>query len=131
MHPPEHPEVRAASPDLTMLLKLYVERFNRRDWDGLRELISADARLQVADRFAGQLANSPYFGQYERLATPWRMAAGRVDGESVVLSLCQDKNTWIVQSFVRLAASKARVVDIVDYAHCPWVLSAASHVEIL
>lgn len=32
------------------LLRLYVERFNRQDWDGLREPISADARLLVADR---------------------------------------------------------------------------------
>jgi len=27
-----------------MLMRLYVERFNTHDWDGLRELISADAR---------------------------------------------------------------------------------------
>ena len=30
-------------------MQLYVERFNRRDWDGVRLLISADARLNVAD----------------------------------------------------------------------------------
>src|SRR5205807_3380389 len=44
---------RAANPEMSRLLHLYVERFNRRDWDGLRELITADARLRVADRFAG------------------------------------------------------------------------------
>src|SRR5229473_6230057 len=52
----------SASPELSQLLHRYVERFNRRDWDGLRELISADARLQVADRFAGRVIDSPYFG---------------------------------------------------------------------
>ena len=31
-------------------MQLYVDRFNRRDWDGVRELISADARLNVIDR---------------------------------------------------------------------------------
>ena len=40
-------------------MQLYVERFNRRDWDGVRELISADARLHVADAFAGKLADAP------------------------------------------------------------------------
>src|SRR6266566_5323638 len=50
-----------ASAEVTRLLHLYVERFNRRDWDGVRELIAADARLLVADRFAGRLADSPYF----------------------------------------------------------------------
>src|SRR5262249_23660067 len=38
---------RAANPEMSRLLHLYVERFNRRDWDGLRELITADARLLV------------------------------------------------------------------------------------
>src|SRR5262250_22089 len=48
---------RAVNPEMSRLLRLYVERFNRRDWDGLRDLIAADARLLVADRFSGPLAN--------------------------------------------------------------------------
>src|SRR3981189_2150878 len=39
--------------EMLRLLHLYVDRFNKRDWEGLRELIRADARLRVADRFAG------------------------------------------------------------------------------
>src|SRR4051794_15129265 len=70
-----------APPEISQLLHLYVERFNRRDWDGLRELISADARLQVADRYAGRLVDSPYFSRYDGRAVPWRMAIGVVDGE--------------------------------------------------
>ena len=38
---------RFSTPENKEILQLYVERFNRRDWDGLRELISADARLLV------------------------------------------------------------------------------------
>jgi RNA polymerase sigma-70 factor (ECF subfamily) len=122
---------RAANPDFVRLLNLYVERFNRRDWDGLRELISADARLQVVDRFAGQMTNSPYFGTYDRLTAPWRLAVGQVDGEPVVVSLGWDKEAWKPQSFVRLEVSDGRIVHIVDYAHCPWVLTAASSVELV
>jgi len=89
------PPSRARSPrtgqsaEATRLLPLYVERFNRRDWDGLRELITADARVRVADRFAGPLTTSPYFGRYARLAAPWRVALGRVDGEPVIITLSQ------------------------------------------
>src|SRR4029077_5765101 len=36
---------RVVDPELTRIMRLYVDRFNRRDWDGVRELISADARL--------------------------------------------------------------------------------------
>src|SRR6266545_24932 len=46
------------------ILKLYVDRFNNRDWDGLRELISADARLLVADRYSGGFADGGYLGVY-------------------------------------------------------------------
>jgi RNA polymerase sigma-70 factor, ECF subfamily len=127
--PEQTSQPRAVDPDFTRVLNLYVERFNRRDWVGLRELISADARLQVADGFAGQVANAPYFGNYDRLTTPWRMAVGQVDGESVVVSLREDRETWTPQSFVRIEVSDGRIVQIVDYAHCSWVFAAASRVE--
>ena len=46
----------ATDPALAKVLRLYIERFNQHDWNGVRELCSADARLQVADCFAGRLA---------------------------------------------------------------------------
>src|SRR5258708_39192703 len=52
---PEPPPAPVATAQTVQLLNLYGERFNRRDWEGLRELSSADARLQVADRYSGRL----------------------------------------------------------------------------
>src|SRR5882757_10660781 len=43
---PEAPR-RARDAEQARLLQLYVDRFNSRDWQGMRELISADARLEV------------------------------------------------------------------------------------
>ena len=40
--PASSPSVRSADPELAQIMQLYVDRFNRRDWDGVRELISAD-----------------------------------------------------------------------------------------
>ena len=116
--------------EATRLLDLYVERFNRRDWDGLRELITADARVRVADRFAGRLSASPYSGRYERLTLPWRVAGGHVDGEPVVFTLRQERDGWTPDAVVRLDRSDGRIVTIVDYTHCPWVLSAAASVVV-
>src|SRR6267143_2464073 len=62
--PAERP--RPKNAELAQLLRLYVDRFNQRDWDGVRELIAADARLQVADRFLGPVSEALYFGNYER-----------------------------------------------------------------
>jgi RNA polymerase sigma-70 factor (ECF subfamily) len=121
---------RAKTPDATRLLHLYVERFNQRDWDGLRELIADDARLRVADRFAGRLTDSPYFGRYQRLATEWRMALGEVDGELAILALERSKDGWAPHAIVRLEVSDSRIERIVDYTHCQWIIPAAASVTL-
>jgi RNA polymerase sigma-70 factor, ECF subfamily len=120
--------VRSASPELARILPLYVDRFNRRDWDGVRELISADARLSVPDAFAGKVVDSPYFAQYEQWPTPWKLAVGEVDGEPVVLILEQSTDTWTPYSAVRLDVVGKRIERIVDYRRCPWVIPAAASV---
>jgi len=120
-----------ASEEMLRLLHLYVDRFNQRDWDGLRELISADAQLRVADRFAGRVAASPYFGNYERMEIPWKMEAGVVDGELVVITMHKHKDGLKPHSFVRFQLVDGRIVRVADYAHCPWILMSATSVRIL
>jgi len=119
-----------ANAELTRVLQLYVERFNRRDWNGLRELIAADARLRVADAFAGKLVDSPYFGNYERFPMPWKLAVGEVDGEPVVIILQRGADTWTPYSTVRLRVTENHIDRIVDYVHCPWVILAAVSVSV-
>jgi RNA polymerase sigma-70 factor (ECF subfamily) len=127
--PRTSPPPRPATPGMSHLLRLYVDRFNRRDWDGLRELISADARLQVADRFSGRLTESPYFARYERLAA-WQMVVGDVDGEAVVIALYREHDEWTPQSVVRVATIGDRIDNIIDYLHCPWVLANAFSLDV-
>jgi RNA polymerase sigma-70 factor (ECF subfamily) len=118
------------SREHSRLLQEYVERFNQRDWDGLRDLISADARMRVVDRYAGSFAESPYFGRYEALTTPWRMALAEVDGELTVITLDQHDGAWVPRSIIRVEISNDRVVAVADYRHCPWVLAAAGSVVV-
>jgi RNA polymerase sigma-70 factor (ECF subfamily) len=123
--------LRAVDPELTRVMKLYVDRFNRRDWDGVRELIGADSRLTVADAFAGKLGEAPYFRNYERWAIPWKLATGEVDGEPVVLILQRGADTWTPYSVVRLKVIGQHIDRIVDYAHCPWVISMAESITVV
>jgi RNA polymerase sigma-70 factor (ECF subfamily) len=124
---PERPKpARRADPERMRLLHLYVKRFNDRDWDGLRELIAADATLQVADRFDGRLADSRYFGNYERWSVAWWLTVGEVEGEPSVIILRQDEDRWTPTAPVHLEITNGLITRIADYAHCPWVLPAAS-----
>jgi RNA polymerase sigma-70 factor, ECF subfamily len=130
---PERPpqpstQPRAANPELSRLLHLYVERFNRQDWEGLRELISADAQLQVADRFAGSFASAGYLGVYSRWKTPLRLAVGNVDGEPVVIVHSWEGSRWMPTSLVHFEVANHQIARIADYLHCPWVLTAATSV---
>jgi RNA polymerase sigma-70 factor, ECF subfamily len=117
---------REVSPELSRLFHLYVDRFNNRDWDGLRELISADAQLRVLDRFAGPIDEAPYFRNYERQKVPWRLVVAEVDGELAVVALHQHRDEWRPASVARLEVIDQHIARIVDYWHCPWVLPAAT-----
>ncbi len=103
------------------LLKLYVERFNQRDWDGVRALSSADARLRVANCFAGKLSDSPYFTEYESNPVPWRMTLGEMDGQAVVVALFSHPEGWVPTWVVRITEVGGRIVRIDDYCKCPWL----------
>ena len=118
---------RVTAPEHKQILRLYVERFNRRDWDGLRELISADARLLVADRYSGSFSDGGYLGVYSRMTVTWRLTLGEVDGEPSIILLNLRNGAWEIEGIIRLdIGADGRIERISDYQHCPWVLTAGS-----
>jgi RNA polymerase sigma-70 factor (ECF subfamily) len=129
--PASSPSVRSADPELAQIMQLYVDRFNRRDWDGVRELISADARLNVLDRFAGKFADAPYFFNYDRWPWPWKLALGEVDGEPVLIVLQRGADTWTSYSVIRMRVIGQEIEQIVDYIHCPWMIPAATSISLV
>jgi RNA polymerase sigma-70 factor (ECF subfamily) len=120
----------AADPALVRLLGLYVERFNRRDWQSMRELISADARLEFTGRYANRLLDSPYFSRYEQLPEPVQLALGEVDGRPTVIVLERQGDTWKPRAPVRVEVSAGRIARITDYFLCPWILQAAGGMDL-
>jgi RNA polymerase sigma-70 factor, ECF subfamily len=128
--PPEKPP-RSPNPELTRIMQLYVDRFNQRDWDGVRELISADARLSVFDRFGGKFADAPYFFNYDRWPWPWKLALGEVDGEPVLIVLQRGADTWTSYSVIRMKVIGQKIEKIVDYIHCPWMIPAATSISLV
>lgn len=121
---------RPLDPDTARLLQHYVDLFNRHDWDGVRGLTSADARLRVADCFDGLLRNSPYFFEYERNPETWSMELGAIDGEPVLLVLFQRGGLWQVAWPVRVHVAGGIIDRIEDYYACPWVIGNASESDL-
>ncbi|MDX8530856.1 sigma-70 family RNA polymerase sigma factor [Mesorhizobium sp. VK25A] len=130
---PSQPVIRSEpspDPQLSRLLTRYVELFNRRDWDGVRALTSADAQLRVSDCFRGSLSESIYFVEYEKGKANWRVAIGAVDDEIVLLVLHRGDAGWEPAYPVRIEAADETVIRISDYYACPWLLRAARMVAI-
>jgi RNA polymerase sigma-70 factor, ECF subfamily len=121
---------RSASPELAAIMNLYVERFNRHDWDGVRELVTADARLTVMDKYIGKMAEATYFFNYERLPMPWKLAVGEVDGETVIVILRRDGEMVTPISMIRMEMVGGRIDQVRDYLHCPWIISTAGSVSV-
>jgi hypothetical protein len=107
-----------------------LKREYRRDWDGVRELISADARLNVADGLFGLVADAPYLANWERWSMPWKLALAEVDCEPTVMILQRGPDTWTPYSVVRFELVNNLIDHIRDYAHCPWVIVPASQIDI-
>jgi RNA polymerase sigma-70 factor, ECF subfamily len=84
----------------------------------------------VADAFAGRLVNAPYFSNYEKLSLVWKLAVGEVDGEPVVIILQRGADTWTPYSVIRLNVTGQYIDRILDYVHCPWVISTALSVTV-
>jgi RNA polymerase sigma-70 factor, ECF subfamily len=114
------------APESSRLLALYVERFNLRDWDGLRQLTSADAQLQVADRYRGKLADSPYFSTYAAWPTPWQLTLGHVEGVPVVVVNLECDDGFQPRGVVHFELEGQQIIGIADYLMCPWVLEHAA-----
>jgi RNA polymerase sigma-70 factor, ECF subfamily len=124
--PAPSPSVPPDNPELMRVLHLYVERFNRQDWDGVRELIRADARLHVTDRFTGYIVDSPYFSNYKQRADHLKMAVCLADGEPMIVSMRSNHDRWSTGAVIRIIVASGLISDIVDYTHCPWVTNHVS-----
>jgi RNA polymerase sigma-70 factor, ECF subfamily len=90
-------------------------------------LISADARLLVADRYSGSFADGGYLGVYSRMQVTWRLTLGQVDGEPSILLLHLRDGSWELGGIVRLDFGADGTIErIADYQHCPWTLTAGT-----
>lgn len=114
--PDEHPLPALAEPERA-LLAAYIERFNARDFDAIRDLLANEVRLDLVSRTqaTGRRDVATYFGHYNRLRD-WHYALGRVEDRLAVL-VCDSVDPTRVLYFVLLQWSGEQLAAIRDFRY--------------
>ena len=107
-------------------LAAYVERFNARDFDAIRDLLADEVRLEVVNRtrLQGRRDVDKYFHNYG-LTHDWQLAAALVDGRPALA--VRDPNDPLAQVsyFILLAWIEDRLVEIRDFRYARYVAEDA------
>jgi RNA polymerase sigma-70 factor, ECF subfamily len=112
----------AIEPAQRALVERYVTAFNRRDWAGVRALLSTDARLELVDRDVVPFAKSSYFTNHDQLRLPWTLELAVVDGIEAIVQFRERDGRWIAHSVVRLELAAGAVTTVRDYLHVDYLL---------
>ena len=73
---PQANSARNASPELKRIMQLYVDRFNRRDWDGVRELTQCRRPPQRGRKVCREVCRRALFLQLRAVALAVEIGAG-------------------------------------------------------
>ncbi len=109
------------------LLARYVDRFNARDFDALRQMLTDEVHLDLVGRTqlqgADTIANN-YFHRYSEVHD-WRMAVGTVEGHPAIIAYDLDESSSQPAYFILLAWDKDQVSSIRDFHYARYVLRDA------
>jgi RNA polymerase sigma-70 factor (ECF subfamily) len=123
--PDDLPPPVLAEPERSRLAA-YVERFNARDFDALRNMLADEVRLELVNRLrlAGRAEVGNYFHRYGE-ATDWHLVPGLVDGRPAVLVRALDDPSAAPAYFMLLAWAGDRIVGIRDFRFAPYAAESA------
>ena len=107
-------------------LAAYVEHFNARDFDAIRNMIADDVRLDLVNktRMNGKAEVSKYFGNYSRVHD-WRLVPGLVEGRPGILVFDPGASSPQPKYFMLLQWDDDKVATIRDFRHAPYVAEDA------
>jgi RNA polymerase sigma-70 factor (ECF subfamily) len=111
-------------------LRYYIERFNARDFDAIREMLADDVRLDLVGRMEikGRQEVERYFTNYQRL-TDWHLNLGTVERRLALLvtppPAVDDEAPPVPIYFVLLDWQEDRLSNIRDFYHGRYVVAEA------
>jgi RNA polymerase sigma-70 factor (ECF subfamily) len=107
-------------------LTAYVDRFNARDFDAVRDMLAGEVRLDLVDRLKmeGRDKVGQYFYRYAE-ATHWLCKPGFVDGHAAVLIFDPNDAQGPPTYFVLLDWVDGKVVAIRDFLFARYAMEGA------
>jgi RNA polymerase sigma-70 factor, ECF subfamily len=107
-------------------LSAYVERFNARDFDTVRDMLAEDVRLELVNktRLKGRTEVGRYFGNYAN-ARDWHFQLGFVDRRPAIIASDPSDSVRRPAYFILLHWTTDRIGIIRDFRHARYVMEAA------
>jgi RNA polymerase sigma-70 factor (ECF subfamily) len=123
--PDDAPLPVLAEPERS-LLAAYVDRFNARDFDALRDMLADEVRLDLVakHRLNGRTEVANYFHNYSR-RQDWRLVPGLVEGRAAALVCDPAASSASPSYFVLLRWDDGKVTGIRDFRYARYASEGA------
>jgi RNA polymerase sigma-70 factor (ECF subfamily) len=108
------------------LLAFYVDRFNARDFEAIRDRLADEVRLELVNRLRlnGRREVAKYFSNYAGIED-WHLVAGLVDGRPAVLVRDRRDVQGKPMYFVMVEWAGDRVFNIRDFRYARYAIEGA------
>jgi RNA polymerase sigma-70 factor (ECF subfamily) len=125
-HEPEDRPTPALSAEDRARLTGYIDHFNAREFDVLRNLLAEEVKVDLVNRrrLQGRGEVSNYFGNYER-ATHWHFVPGFVEARPAILVYNPANLAGPPTYFVLIEWRADRLIAIRDFLYAPYVMDGA------
>jgi RNA polymerase sigma-70 factor (ECF subfamily) len=110
---------------------MYVELFQRGDFDAIRAMLAEGVKLDLVNRLRleGCEKIGPYFARYAAVAK-WRFVFGAIEGRPAMLVFDSTGPMGTPAHFVLVSWSNGRITEIRDYLFAPYVLETADWIRL-
>ena len=124
--PDEAPLPALAEAD-RLRLAIYIDRFNLRDFDAIRDMLADDVRLELVNRLRlkGREPVGLYYHRYAEAPINWRCLPGLVDGEPAILMLDPNDADGRPAFFILLDWADGKVAGIRDFMFARYAMDGA------
>ena len=119
--------MRSSNSEELTRLQTYVDRFNARDFDGIRTMLADEVRFDLVARLqGGRSAFETYFTRYAEMST-WRLSIGWVDGRLAAVVTNPADPSGGRPSPIVIDWTGEKITRLRDFYHAPYALEGAEY----